>query len=521
MTAGEIAVGGDGTKVGLSGRDRFWRSLKFCRGGPWPLGLLVLFAALAYGVYALDRHWHFGSGAYDLGLFDQAIWHYSRFEAPVSTLYLAGPTNVLSDHFSPILVALAPFYWVWDNVDVLLIAQAALFASAAVPIWMFVRRRLGVVPAYCFASAYLAYWGILQAVAFDFHEIAFAVPLIAFAILFADQERWRSFFSCVVLLLLVKEDLALLIAFLGIYLILKRHRRQGATCVLLGILAFYVTTKLLMPHFAVVGSAIPRGSPQNWTYTRLGKNQLDSLRNVIVHPTLLPRVFLHPVVKEHTELAIFRPFAFLAMFSPLTILAIPLLAERFLSSTTSYWVQMYHYTATVSPVVAMSSADGLANLLRWTRSSGQRWRRLALAGGALVLALNVVTLPSSPLANLTHASFYQRTATDAAGNAALAHVPPRVSVVTENAIAPHLTHRDVVTLLTRVSRDQTYIVTNIHASPRPGFAKRTDIQRYLAIQEADGYAIIFSRRGWTVLAKAPRTSSKHRVKHGVDVRSRG
>ena len=491
--------------VGVSVRGTFRRGVELCRDGPWPLCLLVLFAALSYGTYSLLRNRHFASGAYDLGLFDQAIWHYSRFEAPVSTLYLAGPTNVLSDHFSPILVVLAPFYWVWDNVDVLLIAQAALFASAAVPIWLFVRRRLGVVPAYCFASAYLAYWGILQAVAFDFHEIAFAVPLIAFAILFADQERWRSFFSCAVLLLLVKEDLAILIAFLGIYLILKRHRRQGAACVLLGVVAFYVTTKLLMPHFAVVGTAVPRGSPQHWSYTRLGKNQLDALRNTIAHPTLLPRVFLHPVVKEHTELAIFRPFAFLAVFSPLTIVAIPLLAERFLSSTTSYWVQTYHYTATISPIVAMASADGLTNLLRWTRSSARLWRRLALAGGALVVALNVVALPSSPLASLTDPSFYQQTATDAAGNAALAHIPPRVSVVTQNAIAPHLTHRDVVTLLTRTSRDRTYIVTNIHASPRPGFAKRGEIQRYLAHKEAHGYVVIFYRAGWTVLAAGHRS----------------
>lgn len=176
----------------------------------WLLCVLVLFGVVAYSAFSLVRHGHFESGGYDLGLFDQAIWHYSRFEAPVSTIYLAGPANVLSDHFSPILVVLVPFYWLWDNIDVLLIAQALLLAFAAVPIWLFVRRRLGVVPAYCFAGAYLAYWGILQTVAFDFHEVAFAVPLIAFAILFADQERWRWFFGCVFVLLLVKEDLAIL-----------------------------------------------------------------------------------------------------------------------------------------------------------------------------------------------------------------------------------------------------------------------------------------------------------------------
>ena len=35
--------------------------------------------AVAYALYALFRHWHFHSSGYDLGIFDQAVWHLSRF----------------------------------------------------------------------------------------------------------------------------------------------------------------------------------------------------------------------------------------------------------------------------------------------------------------------------------------------------------------------------------------------------------------------------------------------------------
>jgi len=477
-------------------RPSVWR-----RDRHWFVPVLVLFGFVAYSTFSLVRHAHFESGGYDLGLFDQAIWHYSRFEAPVSTVYLAGPANVLSDHFSPILVVLVPFYWLWDNVDVLLIAQALLFAVAAVPIWLFVRRRLGEIPAYCFAAAYLAYWGILQAVAFDFHEIAFAVPLIACAILFADQQRWRWFFGCVFVLLLVKEDLAILVVFFGIYLALRKHRRQGAVCVVVGIAAFFVVTKLLMPHFAIAGSGVPRGSGQYWSYTQLGKNPFDALKNIVRHPTLLPRVLFEPAIKQRTEFAIFWPFGFLAVCSPLAVLAIPLLGERFLSTTTSYWVQMYHYTATISPVVAMASADGLANVIRWTRCDARRRTRIAMTGAVLVLALNVVALPNSPLWSLTHPSFYRQSATVAAGNAALAHIPAGASVEAQNAVAPHVTHRNVVTLLTHLSGNESYIIASIHSSPAPGFVRRTDLVRYLATKEAHGYVVIFHRNGWTVLAK--------------------
>ena len=53
--------------------------------------LITVFTA-GYGLYAVFRHWNFHSG-YDLAIFDQAIWHLSRFEAPASTI--SGFSNIL------------------------------------------------------------------------------------------------------------------------------------------------------------------------------------------------------------------------------------------------------------------------------------------------------------------------------------------------------------------------------------------------------------------------------------------
>jgi uncharacterized membrane protein len=50
-----------------------------------PLLLIAAIFAVVYSVLGLFRHWHFGSG-YDLAIFDQAVWHMSRFEAPASTV---------------------------------------------------------------------------------------------------------------------------------------------------------------------------------------------------------------------------------------------------------------------------------------------------------------------------------------------------------------------------------------------------------------------------------------------------
>ena len=51
----------------------------------WFLFVLGFIGVLAYSTLSILRHHHFESGGYDLGIFDQAIWHYSRFQVPAST----------------------------------------------------------------------------------------------------------------------------------------------------------------------------------------------------------------------------------------------------------------------------------------------------------------------------------------------------------------------------------------------------------------------------------------------------
>jgi uncharacterized membrane protein len=82
----------------------------------------------------LVRHEHFGSG-FDLGIFTQAVWHYSHFQAPASSI--KGTANLLGDHFQPILILLAPLFWVWADARTLLIAQAVLVAASIVPVYLF------------------------------------------------------------------------------------------------------------------------------------------------------------------------------------------------------------------------------------------------------------------------------------------------------------------------------------------------------------------------------------------------
>src|SRR5262245_31429746 len=128
--------------------------MSFVRPGPprvpFPVCVMAALFGSAYALYGLFRHWHFGSNAFDLGIFDQAVWHLSRLEAPASTI--RGISNVFGDHFHPAIALLAPLYWIAPAPETLIVAQAALLAASVIPVFLYVRDRLASGPAYLLAA---------------------------------------------------------------------------------------------------------------------------------------------------------------------------------------------------------------------------------------------------------------------------------------------------------------------------------------------------------------------------------
>src|SRR5437588_10739345 len=134
--------------------------------------VMTVVAAAGFSAISLFRYVHFGANGFDLGIQDQTVWGYSRLEVIANTVL--GVPNLLGDHFNPILMVLAPFYWLWDSAGVLLVAQAILLALAGIPIYVWARRELGPVAGLAFQAAYLIFWGVLAGVVYDFHHVAFA-----------------------------------------------------------------------------------------------------------------------------------------------------------------------------------------------------------------------------------------------------------------------------------------------------------------------------------------------------------
>src|SRR5438552_17155609 len=215
-----------------------------------PVGL-ALIAAIGYAVTSIYRHDHFASNAFDLGVQDQTVWGYSRLQLIPNTVVMIG--NLLGDHFHPILMAIAPLYWIWDDVRVLLIVQAVLIGAGGIPIFWWARQQLGLLPAIAFEIAYLVFWGVLSAVVYDFHHIAFAVPAVSFGLYAVLTKNNRLLWPMVLLGLLTRENIALTFAAIGVFVLLAQRRwRLGAALVAVCAAWFVAVIEVIMPAIAGV-----------------------------------------------------------------------------------------------------------------------------------------------------------------------------------------------------------------------------------------------------------------------------
>src|SRR5262249_12398336 len=152
-----------------------------------------------------QEHHSLHTYGFDLGIFEQAVRSWAHGQLPVADL--KGPNfPMLGDHFSPILALLAPVYRLFPTASPLLVAQAVLLAVLAVPIVRLAQRFRQARDALVIGLGYGMSWGIAQAVEFDFHEYAFAVPLLAFSACALVEGRTRAAVWWALPLLLVKED---------------------------------------------------------------------------------------------------------------------------------------------------------------------------------------------------------------------------------------------------------------------------------------------------------------------------
>ena len=467
----------DGAATDSHRRSNWERSL------PWVMALI--FAGL-YATISVARFERLAARSFDLGIFEQAIRNYAHLQAPIVDLEGAG-RNFLGDHWNPAIAVFAPFYRLFPGPVTLLVGQAVLIALAVVPMTRAGMRHLGRWSGVAVGLAFGMSYGIQTAVDFDVHEVSVAVPLLAFALEAFLAGRWRDVVAWAAPLVLVKEDLGLTVAALGLVLVLIGARRWGLGLAAFGLAAFALTITVLIPHFSA-------GSSES----RLSVLSSESGEGVSVLQRILalPLDVATSAPRATTVLLLLGVTAFLAPQSPLLILVLPTLAWRFISTNQNFWGQSFHYDLVLMPIVFAALIDGV---VRVRRESWEPLRQYARAAPTLALIVGVLLCTRYPFRDLVNPATYQPSPRAQAAARILAAIPDGATVETDIGLIAKLTHRTRVFFVGTAAPvvPQFVLITNTGQNPA-----MLDPVRYAeSLHPGQAYVLVAAEDGYTLVRR--------------------
>ena len=353
--------------------------------------------------------------SWDLAIFSELAKAYTHLQAPIVPIKGDG-FNLLGDHFHPILILLGPIWRLFPTPLSLLVTQDLLLAVSAWPLTRLASRLTNQWVGGALGLVYVLSWGMQGAVAAQFHEIAFAMPMLAFASVAFVERRWVAVAVWSAPLVLVKEDMGLTVLMIGVAVILtsvvpawyrtctvgdssadgaddarnrSRGLRLGVGMIVGGVAAFLFSVLVFLPAFNINGV---------WDYG-LSSDKPAS-------PDALTQ-------KVKVVVMLVLTSGVIGLTSPWLLVVLPTLAWRFLGSVDFYWVwDNWHYNVTLMPIALGALLDVVARYrAHGAYEAGRPVREVGVDG------LAVPESPTGAVGTDVAADTASNTATDSCGEA--------------------------------------------------------------------------------------------------------
>lgn len=403
---------------------------------PNTLGLMVGISGLIFFACSSFRHALFESTAFDLAIFDQAIYLISLGQPPISSFL---GFHILADHAAWLLYPLGLLYKIHPDVHWLFAVQAAALAVGILPVWGLARQAgLNEPQAATMASVYLLYPLVFNINLYDFHLDVIAPTALLWAVLAARLNQVGWFVFCIVLVLGCKGAFSLTIAAMGVWLLLfERKYLCGTIALSIGVAWLLIVTQVILPTFGGDAATVERFS---WRYGELGNSLAEIAKNFVLKPELM----LGKIISLETLKYLFKLFlpvlwgVSFQCLAPL-VSAIPVLLLNILAHPdASQRDLVYQYSLPVLPFLLIVVISSLAKGKAWLAN------RRAIILWSVVIFLYFSHVRSFKNTYLSSLDTWQAT------REAIALVKPQGSVLTTDRIAPHLSQRPLINQLFQV-----------------------------------------------------------------------
>ena len=223
--------------------------------------ILVISAFVILSAYWITMLWArtavLCTPGFDMGIFTQMYDNMTdpaQGFLPMTTCERGENLSHFAVHFSPILYLLMPFCLVFEPPMVLVFAQILLVLSGVFPVFLICREiKLSNFKTTVMSLLFLLYPVMSSGSFYDFHENAFLAPLILWTLYFSHKKKtWYNvllMFVFALLVLMVKEDAAIYVAFISLYVMFGRKRYISGAAMFVMTVAYFFCAIALIAHF--------------------------------------------------------------------------------------------------------------------------------------------------------------------------------------------------------------------------------------------------------------------------------
>jgi len=393
---------------------------------------------LGYGIvmsYLSIRRYLAFAASFDLANADQTVWNtaYGKF---FSLTGVEGLVSRLQFHADFIFILLAPFYWLWDDVRMLLVLQSFFIGLGAVPIYLLAKKILkkeiiGLV----LAMVYLLNPGVLWTNMYDFHGVSLAMPFLLFLFYAVFEKKWKWMWLLAILAMMTKESVSLFVLMLGLGMIFWGYRKQGLFLLLLGGVWFVLVSFVLIPRFS-------EGN-EHWVMDWYADSKMmaGNISSPIDLYFFIERYFFNGESIFYYK-NLLEPMAFMPILGlPYLLLVGPELLINLLSSQGQMKSVVMHYDSVMMVGIMIALIFGLKYLFSFL---GERKIFLKMAVLLLLLTASLRSnyfyspLPSTP----GHWKLmYQVGEAEREFEKVLKTIPEKDSITASSEVRNHLTHR--------------------------------------------------------------------------------
>ena len=328
-------------------------------------GAVMFFFTFVFTLISFVNHYFFRTYAFDLGLYNNAIYDYAHLHFNYSPLLLPDfpGRNQLSDHFDLLLIILSPLGYIFGTYTLLFVQLfAILLGGLGIARFVETCSQNSKLPVLAMIH-FFTIWGIYSALSFDYHSNVVATMGVPWLFLFIKQNAKFKAFLIFIFILICKENMALWAVFLasGLALLYWKEVQKRNYCLILSFIAgvyFILAIKVFMPYFSD-----PLQKYIHFDFTAVGISYKEAIKTILFRPqyafSLLfeSQKYLPEAFGNKTELHLFVLLSggFCFFFRPSFLwMLLPIYGQKMFNDDFTKWGINNHYSIEFAPIICIS-----------------------------------------------------------------------------------------------------------------------------------------------------------------------